>query len=61
MVIYVAISSRTAALTAYAETEDRIHAFRSGFQMHISKPVEPSELILAVANLAGRMKRSEQN
>lgn len=49
------------ALTAYARTEDRIQAFRSGFQMHISKPVEPSELVLAVANLAGRMKSSEQN
>jgi signal transduction histidine kinase len=43
------------ALTAYARAEDRIQALRSGFQMHIAKPVEPSELIAVVANLAGRM------
>ncbi len=44
------------ALTAYARAEDRIQALRSGFQMHISKPVESSELIVTVANLAGRMQ-----
>jgi PAS domain S-box-containing protein len=49
------------ALTAYARAEDRIQALRSGFQMHISKPVEPSELVVAVANLGGRMRGSEQN
>jgi PAS domain S-box-containing protein len=43
------------ALTAYARMEDRIQSLRSGFQMHISKPVEPSELIVVVANLTGRM------
>ncbi len=42
------------ALTAYARAEDRIQALRSGFQMHIAKPVEPSELVAVVANLAGR-------
>ena len=42
------------ALTAYARSEDRIRAIRSGFQMHIAKPVEPSELVAVVANLAGR-------
>jgi len=45
------------ALTAYARIEDRIKALRSGFQMHVSKPVEPSELIVVVANLAGRTSR----
>ena len=48
------------ALTAYARTEDRIQALSSGFQMHISKPVEPSELLAAVANLAGRMKSDQK-
>ncbi len=48
------------ALTAYARIEDRIKALRSGFQMHVSKPVEPSELIVVVANLAGRTSRPEQ-
>ncbi len=45
-----------AALTAYARTEDRTRALRAGFQMHIPKPVEPSELVAVVANLAGRKK-----
>jgi len=43
-----------AALTAYARTEDRMRVLRSGFQMHVPKPVEPAELIAVVANLAGR-------
>jgi CheY-like chemotaxis protein len=45
-----------AALTAYARTEDRVHALRSGFQMHVPKPVAPAELIAVVANLAGQRK-----
>jgi CheY-like chemotaxis protein len=32
------------ALTAYARTEDRTQALRAGFDMHLTKPVEPSEL-----------------
>ena len=44
------------ALTAYARPEDRVQALRAGFQMHIAKPVEPNELIVTVANLAGRIK-----
>jgi PAS domain S-box-containing protein len=42
------------ALTAYARAEDRIRAVMAGFQLHLSKPVEPSELIAMVASLAGR-------
>jgi CheY-like chemotaxis protein len=41
-----------AALTAYARTEDRRNALQSGFQMHLPKPVDPAELIVAVASLA---------
>ncbi len=44
----------SAALTAYARVEDRMRVLRSGFQIHIPKPVEPAELIAVVANLAGR-------
>jgi PAS domain S-box-containing protein len=44
------------ALTAYARAEDRIRALRCGFQLHIAKPVEPIELIAAVANLTGRIR-----
>ena len=42
------------ALTAYARTADRVRVLRSGYQIHLPKPVEPTELIVAVASLAGR-------
>jgi PAS domain S-box-containing protein len=42
------------ALTAYARTEDRLRALRAGYQMHISKPVELSELMAVMASLIGR-------
>jgi PAS domain S-box-containing protein len=43
-----------AALTAYARVEDRTRALRAGFQLHVTKPVEITELLAVVANLAGR-------
>ena len=43
-----------AALTAYARSEDRVKALTSGFQMHLTKPVDPAELIAVVATLARR-------
>jgi CheY-like chemotaxis protein len=39
------------ALTAYAREEDRARALSAGFQRHLSKPIEPAELIAAVADL----------
>jgi signal transduction histidine kinase/CheY-like chemotaxis protein len=42
------------ALTAYARAEDRVAAIVAGFQHHLSKPVEPAELIAIVASLARR-------
>jgi PAS domain S-box-containing protein len=41
------------ALTAFARSEDRLRALEAGFSAHISKPVEPSELINVVASLVG--------
>ena len=41
------------ALTAYAKAEDRVRALAGGYQVHLSKPVEPAEFVLVVANLAG--------
>jgi CheY-like chemotaxis protein len=41
------------ALTAYARREDRTRALEAGFQMHAAKPIEPAELVAAVACLAG--------
>jgi PAS domain S-box-containing protein len=47
------------ALTAFARSEDRTRALLAGYQLHLSKPVEPSELLATVASLAGRTtKRS---
>lgn len=42
------------ALTAFARSEDRTRALRAGFLVHVSKPIEPSELIATVATVAGR-------
>ncbi len=41
-----------AALTAYVRVEDRLQILRSGFQIHLPKPIEPAELVAVVANLA---------
>ena len=47
-------SSRTiaVALTAFAAEEDRGKAIQAGFDAHVSKPVEATELIAVVARLA---------
>jgi CheY-like chemotaxis protein len=42
------------ALTAFARSEDRTRALRSGFLVHVAKPVEPSELVATVASVSGR-------
>ena len=43
-----------AALTAFARSEDRTKALRSGFEMHLSKPVDPGELVASVLTLVRR-------
>jgi PAS domain S-box-containing protein len=42
------------ALTAYARADDRRKALAAGYQNHAAKPIEPQELMLVIANLAGR-------
>ena len=42
------------ALTAYARAEDRLRALRTGYQMHVPKPVELAELVAIVSRLAER-------
>ena len=44
-----------AALTAFARSEDRTRALLAGFQVHLAKPLQPVELVAAVASLAGRV------
>jgi PAS domain S-box-containing protein len=43
------------AVTAYALAEDRVRVLESGYQMHVSKPVDPDELIATVASLTGHI------
>jgi len=43
-----------AALTVFATSTDRSRALLAGFQAHVPKPVEPAELAVVVAALAGR-------
>jgi signal transduction histidine kinase/CheY-like chemotaxis protein len=42
------------ALTAFARSEDRTRAMRAGYQVHISKPIEPQELVASIGSLTGR-------
>jgi len=46
-----------AALTAFARSEDRTKALRSGFEMHLAKPIDPGELVASVATLVKRTRR----
>jgi len=46
-----------ACLTGYTTASDRRRALEAGFNMHLAKPIEPSELIAVVANL-GRMAKA---
>jgi len=47
------------ALTAYAGVENRMRSLAAGYQLHMPKPVEPAELITAVASLAEQFTRSD--
>ena len=40
------------ALTAYARAEDRLLAFRAGYQAHVAKPVDPHQLAATIVDLA---------
>jgi len=42
------------ALTAYASADDRERLLAAGFQRHVAKPVEPADLIGAVADVVAR-------
>ncbi|HEY9691950.1 MAG TPA: PAS domain-containing protein [Oculatellaceae cyanobacterium] len=49
------------ALTAYARAEDRKRALLSGYQMHVTKPIEPSELIAVVSSLTSLMPKAQNS
>jgi len=47
------------ALTAYAKIEDRVTILAAGFQMYLSKPADPNELVAVVSSLARRRDHGE--
>jgi CheY-like chemotaxis protein len=46
-----------AALTAFARSEDRTRALLSGYQAHVTKPVEATELLATVVSLTSSTSR----
>jgi signal transduction histidine kinase/CheY-like chemotaxis protein len=48
-------STPAIALTAFARPEDRVRVLAAGFQMHLAKPADPTELVVCVASLARRL------
>ncbi len=45
------------ALTAYARSEDRTTALRAGFDVHLTKPIDPAELIVVISTLVEGVRR----
>ena len=43
------------ALTAYATSDDKSRTLSAGFQLHVSKPVEPEVLVKSIASALGRL------
>ena len=41
------------ALSAYTRPEDRTRAVAAGFQLHLPKPIDPGDLVAALARLTG--------
>lgn len=50
-----------AALTAHAGSQDQQKAIAAGFQTHLAKPIDSTQLVLVVAKLAGRINNNEVN
>ena len=49
------------AVTAHSRPEDRTRALEAGFHWHLSKPVEPSQLVAVLGSLTGRLERSPES
>jgi CheY-like chemotaxis protein len=46
------------AVTAHSRPEDRLRALEAGFNWHLPKPVDPSELVAVIASLTGRLHKA---
>jgi CheY-like chemotaxis protein len=40
-------------LTGHVGQADRLKVLSAGYQIHLAKPIEPEELLVVIANLAG--------
>jgi len=49
------------ALPAFGRAQDRIRALEAGFQMHVTKPAEPAELVIVVRSLTQNCFRPDKN
>jgi CheY-like chemotaxis protein len=47
------------ALTAHARADDRMRALSAGFDAHVTKPMDPMELVTVIASLARRVGKNE--
>ena len=45
-----------AARSAFTQREGRVRALSEGFQMHLTKPVAPAELVTVIASVARGMR-----
>jgi PAS domain S-box-containing protein len=45
------------ALTAYATRDDRVRILAAGFQMHVTKPIDPLEVVTSIANVARSVRK----
>jgi DNA-binding response OmpR family regulator len=41
--------------------EDRVQILTAGFQMHVTKPVDPTELVAVVASVGWTMRKRRIN
>jgi CheY-like chemotaxis protein len=53
------IQTPAAAVTAFARSDDRRRALVLGFQAHLAKPMESSEVLATVASLAGKIGHTD--
>ena len=49
-----------AALTAYARTEDRTAALKAGFDVHLTKPIDPAELLVVISTLVANVRKRRE-
>jgi PAS domain S-box-containing protein len=48
------------ALTGYATRQDREHALAAGYQLHLAKPIEPTDLLAAIIGLFQRGESQQE-